>query len=245
MIVENEYRIKLSDINRENKATNKAILSYLEDVGGKHSDLAGYGILDIPQTHLSWIIIEWKLQIIRRPNYGEIIRATTWSKDAIRCYAYRDFKVYDEQGNVIVLAASKWVLVDTQKGRIVMIQPDLLEKYEPELDKSAFEEKDKKNDFPKIKEPESYQYETEYVVRKSDIDVNNHMHNLNYMDLANEALPDEIYQQEELNNVRITYKREIKLGEVVKCKYSFVNGRHIVVVKSYDESMLHALIEMY
>ena len=47
MIVENEYRIKLSDINRENKATNKAILSYLEDVGGKHSDIAGYGILDM------------------------------------------------------------------------------------------------------------------------------------------------------------------------------------------------------
>ena len=43
MIVENKYRIKLSDINRENKATNKAILSYLEDVGGKHSDFAGYG----------------------------------------------------------------------------------------------------------------------------------------------------------------------------------------------------------
>ena len=57
MIVENEYRIKLSDINRENKATNKAILSYLEDVGGKHQDLSGYGILDITQTHLSWIII--------------------------------------------------------------------------------------------------------------------------------------------------------------------------------------------
>ena len=81
MIVENEYRIKLSDINRENKATNKAILSYLEDVGGKHSDFAGYGIMDIPQTHLSWILIEWKLQIIRRPNYAENIKVTTIQKN--------------------------------------------------------------------------------------------------------------------------------------------------------------------
>ena len=126
-----------------------------------------------------------------------------------------------------------------------MIEPELLEKYKPELDKSAFEESDKKKDFPKIKEPENYQYETEYVVRKSDIDVNNHMHNLNYMDLANEALPDDVYKQGQLNNVRITYKREIKVGEVVKCKYSYVNGKHIVIVKNNDQSVLHALIELY
>ena len=246
MIVEEEYTVKLSEIDRNNKVTNKAILSYLEDVGGKHSNIAGYGILDIPNTHLTWLLLEWRLKVIRRPNYNEKLKVTTWSKDTVKCYAYRDFKVYDEQGNIIVLAASKWVLVDTQKGRIVMVEPELLEKYKPELDKSAFgDEIDKKNDFPKIREPENYQYEKDYVVRKSDIDVNNHMHNLNYMDLANEALPDEVYKKGQLNNVRITYKREIKLGEVVKCKYSFVDGKHVVVVKSNDESVLHALIEMY
>ena len=246
MIVEEEYTVKLSEIDRNNKVTNKAILSYLEDVGGKHSNIAGYGILDIPNTHLTWLLLEWRLKVIRRPNYNEKLKVTTWSKDTVKCYAYRDFKVYDEQGNIIVLAASKWVLVDTQKGRIVMVEPELLEKYKPELDKSAFgDEIDKKNDFPKIREPENYQYEKDYVVRKSDIDVNNHMHNLNYMDLANEALPDEVYKKGQLNNVRITYKREIKLGEVVKCKYSFVDGKHVVIVKSNDESVLHALIEMY
>ncbi len=243
MIVENEYRIKLSDINRENKATNKAILSYLEDVGGKHSDLAGYGLLNIPKTHLSWILIEWKLQVIRRPNYGENIRATTWSKNAIRCYAYRDFKVYDEQGNVIILAASKWVLVDTIKGKIVRIDDTLLQKYKPELDLEAFDKQ--YEDFDKIHEPEEYQLEAEYTVRKSDIDVNNHMHNLNYVDLANVALPDDVYNKENLNNIRITYKKEIKLGETVKCKYSCVDGKHFVIVKSQDEKITHALIELY
>ena len=243
MIVEEGYRIKLSDINRENKATNKAILSYLEDVGGKHSDIAGYGILDIPRTHLSWILIEWKLQVIRRPNYGENIRATTWSKNAIRCYAYRDFKVHDEKGNVIIIATSKWVLVDTIKGKIVRIDDELLERYKPELNLTAFDKQE--DDFPKMREPEEYQYETDYIVRKSDIDVNNHMHNLNYVDLANEALPEEVYNNGNLNNIRITYKKEIKLGETVKCKYSFVDGKHFVVIKSQDNKTIHALVELY
>ena len=81
-------------------------------------------------------------------NYGEKIKATTWSKNAIRCYAYRDFKVYDEQGNVIILASSKWVLVDTIKGKIVRIDDELLKKYQPELDMFAFDSQNE--DFHKM-----------------------------------------------------------------------------------------------
>lgn len=240
MIVENEYTVKLSEIGKDNKATNKAILSYLEDTGGKHSNIAGYGIFDIPQTHLTWILLEWKLQVIRRPNYAEKIKVTTWSRNSVKCYAYRDFEIFDDQGNIIVKAASKWVLVDTQRGKIVRIEDNLLAKYKPELDKKAFEDEE----FEKIKEPEKYEIETRYTVKRADIDVNNHMHNLNYLDLANEALPEEIYEREQFDNVRITYKKEIKLGETVKCKYTFENGKNIATIKSEDDKTLHSIIEL-
>lgn len=71
------------------------------------------------------------------------------------------------------------------------------------------------------------------------------MHNLNYLDLAYDVLPEEIFRNEELNNVRITYKREIKLGETVKCQYSYENFKHIIAIKSEDGKILHALIEMH
>ena len=241
MIVEQEYIVKLSEIGKDEKATNKAILGYLEDTGGKHSNIAGYGLLDIQQTHLTWLLLEWKLKVNRRPNYTEKITVKTWSKGAIKCYAYRDFEIYDEQGNIIALAASKWVLVDTEQGKIVRIEPDLLSKYEEELGKNAFDDGD---DFEKIKEPEECQLETMYQVRRADIDVNNHMHNLNYLDLANEALPEEIYRGAHLDNIRITYKKEIKLGETVRCKYACEDGKHIVTIKSEDDKLLHAIIEM-
>lgn len=241
MILENEYTVKLSEIGKGNKATNKAILSYLEDIGGLHSNQAGTGIYDIPTTHLTWVLLEWKLKIIKRPKYLEKVKIKTWSKDAIKFYTYRDFEIYDEQGNIIAIASSKWVLLDIEKGKIIKILPEIIGKYEPELTKSVFE-----NDaFEKIKEPNEYQYEKEYTVRRADIDVNNHMHNLNYIELANEALPEEVYRGALFNDVRITYKKEIKLGETVKCKYAFENDKHIVAVKSKDETILHAMIEMY
>lgn len=241
MIVEQKYQIKLSEIGKENKITNKAVLSYLEDVGGIHSNIAGYGLLDIQKTQLTWILLEWKLKIIRRPSYAEKIKVVTWSKGAVRCYAFRDFEIYDEQGKIIALAASKWVLIDIEKGKITKVEQDLLAKYETEPTKTAFNEGD---DFEKIQEPENYQKEITYEVRRADIDVNNHMHNLNYMELANEVLPEEIYRGKDFDNIRITYKKEIKLGDIVKCKYAYKDGRHIVVVKSIDDKILHAIIEM-
>ena len=79
MIIENEYTVKLSEIGKDNKATNKAILSYLEDIGGIHSNKAGYGVYEIPQTHLSWVLLGWKLQVLRRPNYAEKIKYPIYS----------------------------------------------------------------------------------------------------------------------------------------------------------------------
>jgi len=240
MILENEYTVKLSEIGKGNKVTNKAILSYLEDIGGIHSNRAGYGVLEIEETHLSWILLGWRLQVIRRPKYAEKIKIKTWSKGAVKFYTYRDFEIYDEQNNLIIKASSKWILLDIEKGKIVRIEPELIGKYEPEVEKEVFG----KEEFDKTQEPEEYQYEKEYTVRRADIDVNNHMHNLNYIELANEALPEDVYKGALFNDVRITYKKEIKLGETVKCKYAFKDEKYIVVVKSKDEKVLHAIIEM-
>lgn len=240
MILENEYTVKLSEIGKGNKVTNKAILSYLEDIGGVHSNKAGYGIFEIEETHLSWILLGWKLQVIRRPKYAEKIKIKTWSKGVVKIYTYRDFEIYDEQGNIIIKASSKWVLLDTERGKIVRIEPEIIEKYEPELNREVFDV----GEFDKVKEPDEYQFEKEYTVRRADIDVNNHMHNLNYIELANEALPEDVYKGALFNDVRITYKKEIKLGDTVKCKYTFKEDKYIVVVKSKDESVLHAIIEM-
>lgn len=244
MIIENKYTVKLSETGKDNKVTDKAILSYLEDIGGIHSNKAGYGIFDIPRTHLSWILLEWKLQVIKRPNYTDELKVKTWSKGSNKYYTYRDFEIYDEHENLIIIASSKWVFLDTEKGKVVKIAPEVDEKYEPELNKNVFKEEDSVI-FEKIKEPEQYENEVEYTVKRADIDVNNHMHNLNYIELAIEALPEDVYMSQHSENIRISYKKEIKLGETVKCKYACRDGKNVVAIKSQDESILHAIIELY
>lgn len=241
MIVERNYYVKISEIGKENKITNKAILGILEDVAAVHSDMAGYGIKNMEQTRLTWILIDWKVQIIRRPNYSEKVLARTWSKNSLKCYTFRDFELLDEQGNVIAKAISRWVLVNIDTGRLEMIDDKILSNYQPELDRTVFEDES----FEKLKEPMNFEHEIMYEVKRSDIDVNHHLHNINYLDLATEALPDEIYSKYgEFNNFKIFCKKEVKFRDKVRCKYAFENNKHIVIVKSEDDKKVHSIIEL-
>ena len=49
MQIEQEFKLGIKDIGINNKLTNYALLSFLEEIGCYHSDLAGFGINAIKQ----------------------------------------------------------------------------------------------------------------------------------------------------------------------------------------------------
>lgn len=200
-----------------------------------------YGLLDIPKTNLVWLLLDWKLQVIKRPKYADKIIAKTWARYANKLYTYRDFEVYNENNELVAIATSKWVLVDVSKGRITKIENEIFEKYTPELDKSVFNIVE----LEKLTEIEVEDSRKIYLPSRDDIDMNNHVHNLAYLKLAYEVLPDEIYENNNFNTVRINYKKEIKYGENILCKYIFENGKHIITIKDENDKVLHSIIELY
>lgn len=206
MFVEHEVFIGLRDVALNNKVTNTALLSYLEDAGGVHSNLVGYGLRDIPKVKKSWVLLGWKIEIFERPTYGDKISIKTWSRGIDKLYAYRDFEILDENKKVIGIATSKWVLLDIEKGKIIRIGKEVEEAYTVE-NLRVFEEAD----LEKLEPPKNFSSFTDFIVNRSLIDVNGHLHNIYFMDIANEVLPMEVYQNAELNHIQMMYKKEIKL----------------------------------
>ena len=103
----------------------------------------------------------------------------------------------------------------------------------------------KKEKDNKVKDKKKIKKMIEYQVQRANIDVNMHMNNLVYLKLANEILPENVYFGDELNNLRITYKHQIRLGQTVKIYYTMEENKHIVVIKNNDESKIHAIVEMW
>lgn len=239
-IFKQEFQVGFRDTGTSNLLTNKGFLSYMEDIGGMHSDKVGLGINDIPITHLSWVLLAWKVHIYRRPSYGEKVLIKTWARHTDKLCTYRDFEVYDSNQNLLAIATSKWTLVNTQTRKITKITDDIISKYDPETT-SVFPE----IEISKLKEPEFSKTACQYQVLRFNIDINHHMHNLYYLDLAYEALPETVYLNSELNHIEIMYKKQITFHNTVNCNYTFANNQHIVTIKSEDNHDLHAIIKLY
>lgn len=240
-IFEQKYHIPVANVDASTYITNLGILSMLEDIAGKHSDIAGYGITDIPQTHLFWVLLAWKVEVIRRVKYKDEVTLRTWAKNTNKFYTYRDFEMLDQNGNVVCKATSKWALINMENKSLAKISDEIISLYQPEKDRNVFENPD----IEKLTIPDTYSSEYLYKTQRRDIDINEHMHNSNYLSLAYEALPQEVYDSGEYNHIEIMYKKGIKFGDTSKCLYSCINKEHFVTIKSEDEKDLHAIIKLY
>lgn len=239
MIFEKNYTIGSRDIRADHKASNKAFLKYLENIACKHSDEVGYGINTIEKTKVVWILLDWKFKVIERPIYGQTIKVRTWSRKMEKCYAYRDFEVYDENENKLAIATTRWVLLDVDTRKIQRLPESLAEEYKSEPERSVFEE-----EIDKLREQQAEDISIKLKIRRTDIDINNHVNNLNYLDLAYEALPEHIYNSD-LKNVRITYKHQIEPGETVNISYLKEETKNIITIKDENKENLHAIVELW
>lgn len=239
MKVEHEFFIGFRDVSHLNELTNTSMLAYLENMGGIHSDLIGNGLNS--NNTCTWVLLAWKVRILKRPKFGDTIKIVTWSREMEKFYAYRDYKVYDKQGELICIATSKWVYIDVEKGKIIKVSGEVQDLYQSEMIYAFSKEE---STFSKLIEPQNNISSIEFKITRNMIDTNQHLHNIYYLDIAKEVLPEEVYLNKEFNDFEVMYKKEVKCGEIVKAFYSFENEKHVITIKNNDETELHAIIVM-
>lgn len=240
MFIEHEFYTGLSDVNLNRELMNTSLLKHLEDVAGMHSEIAGSGYTDIERTRKTWVLLAWKVEVKKRPLMNDNLKVKTWSRCIEKIYAYRDFEVRNQYDELVAIASSKWLYIDIDLAKFIKIPEEVILSYKQEPFQ-VFEEKD----LGRLKEPiTEIINKIDFKITRNMIDVNMHLHNTYYLDIAKEVLPEEMALKNEFNNFEIMYKKEIKLGENVKAIYAKEDEFNYVVIKSEDERVLHAIIKL-
>ena len=225
-----------SDYNRNGKLSYEAILQILENVAGNHSANSGDSIADANKSGIAWILTEWRVQIVHRPENGESLSITTWVRGKAPAIAvYRDFILTDENGTEVIRAEAKFALFDLATSKLTRISAELLGSYQPE-NKTVFE------DAQRLRTPSEFTSETELKLRRSDIDFNGHVHNTRYVDLAMEAIPKELYSDDRFTEFHIMYHKPVLEDSVVKAQYHTDGLSHLVTI--YADNARCALVEL-
>ncbi len=241
MQAEQTFFVGVQDVGKNNEMTDRALLECMTNVTNVHGNLAGQGTKDRDRTHLAWVVINWKLQVYRRPKLCENIRVKTWGQQCSRLQATRDYDIFDENNECIAKGTSRWAVVNTEDGSPVKLTPEIMDPFgcEPEH-----------QNFPGHRFQRAMSLELPvlassfFQVHKSMIDCNQHVHNPVYLDLALEVLPEGV-DTAHFDNVEVSYKHEIKPGETVKLEYSCDAGKHYVMIKDQAGEEIHARIALY
>ena len=214
MIFETSARIRWADLGEDGRLTNHGLLSMLEDAAEAHSDSVGYGMRHMPQTHILWLLLGWHIEVYDRPALNSLLRIRTWSTGSDHFNAYRDFEVHDETDKLIAKVSARYLFMDAQRRRPGRITESVIGRYESEPEYRAFAETPS---WQLPEEPESFELCVPYRVPRRDIDMNHHLHNVCYIDMINETLPQEWQGGKQFNKVTIYYKKEIRYGDEVQC----------------------------
>ena len=227
------YEIGVDNLDKNRIVTDKEIFRILENAFAKHSNSLKVGLEDIIKMGYTIVLLSWKLEINNRPKYKDKLKVNTWVKETSKMYFYRDFEIIIND-DVAVKATSKWMLLDIKTFKPVM-NLELIKKQNP-IDKDVFETRDIK----RLKELDNYSKKLKYYIRKSDIDLNNHVHNLNYIDMALEVIDDKYY-----TNIEIEYLKEIKYNDKISIMSEKINDKYYIKIYNETNNVTSALIEIY
>lgn len=207
-----EFEIHYYEINKYKEATPVAILNYLEETAGCHSESVGCGIDELKQLGVAWVLSRWNLVMDRYPLWNDKITIETWSSGVERFYATREFLLKDAKGDILGRASSLWVYLNMEKKRPLRVPAEIVELYGTNPLKVM------EDSFADFIVPESFEYIREFIVRKSDIDTNLHVNNARYLEWLLESIPDEAYEQYRLHSLEIIYKKETGYGISINSK---------------------------
>lgn len=230
---------RIWDYDAKGRMFLPAALRILEDIASRHAAHVGDLVIENAQRGRAWFIVGWSVQILARPVYPAPLRVCTWVRNTSRKSSIlREYEIADASGAPLVRGLSKMVLFDLHKGLIMPVDDALYALYAPE-DSALYDEPD----LPRLHEPEAYLTAAPIPLRRSDIDFNGHVHNLSYLYLALEALPEDVYRQDDFSRLRMVFRKAVQANERIECRYAAYNGVHTVGVYGED-GVLRALTEL-
>lgn len=222
------YQPGVADFDRSGKLGYEAILRILENTASRHSDSSGDNVVEDSQNGITWVLTDWRVQLVRRPDGKAPLRVTTWVRDSVPTgRIFRDYTLADEDGTELVRAESRLVLFDLRTQKIIRIDQTRFRSYQPEV-RGVFA-----SAAPRLRAPDTFDGEKTLPLRRSDIDFNGHVHNTKYLDLALEALPDSV-PRDAFTGFRMIYPKAVKDVASVTLKYNLSDGDPFVCVYSGD-----------
>jgi medium-chain acyl-[acyl-carrier-protein] hydrolase len=196
-----------TDLHR--RLTIPTLCSFFQDIAGNHTVACGVGWEVMQEQNVFWVLSRMKINVLSFPLWRDKIRISTWSMGTDGLYAYRNFKVEDENETLRVKAASMWLMVNTETRRLV--RPGEYMRDFPLCSEKLFDENPEK--IPALNN--SVQTDLKKVTF-TETDMNIHMNNINYIERIIDMYDFDFLMKHEIVDFEINFLKEAVPGDWLK-----------------------------
>ena len=223
-----QTRIRYSELDETGHLKIEALLDHFQDCSTFHSEDLGLGVNYLKKQHMVWVMSSWQIVVERYPELGETVTLGTAPYDFKGFIGYRNFLMKDGEGNGIACANSIWSLIDTESGRPVKPNAEMLEKYVLET-KLPMEYAPRK-----ITLPENMQPGEAVLIIPHHLDTNQHVNNGQYVKIAMDSLEKECH----VRQLRAEYKKQVYLNDTLLPYYGKTEtGAYVVALKDQEDAI--------
>lgn len=207
------------DVNMFRRLRTSRLFELLQEVSIRHTEMLGAGRKLTLDKGILWVVTLQRAEITRIPEYDEQIIIETWPGETMHLLFPRYYRMLDRGGNVLMSASALWALVDCQTRRLA--SPD---KYGIAIDGfSTGNEISQPLPPMQMETDHRYQFEVPF----SYVDLNGHMNNTRYFDLAEDLIP-AVSEGRLLKTICIEYASEICMGETVDVIWGQNGSRYYI-----------------
>lgn len=220
------YLVHYYEIDNKKLLTLPSLIHYFQDMAILHSEKVGYTLEYYEKANQGFMILKWDINVHRWPAFNESINIVTQPYSFKKFLANRSFKVYAEDGSLIADGDTGWVFADTITRRPIRVPEELHTAFG--VDTGAEKLYVNLEDLAPL---ESGEHKLVIKVQNSDIDTNNHVNNVRYIEWALQSLPSEFLSTHVVTNAKVNYKKELQLGDEAETNTAIITSEDQITSK--------------
>ena len=207
-----KYQEKLSiksyQTNQYGKASIASIFNILIEAAWAHAQVMDWGYDSLKSNNLFWVLSRMYFQVEKYPEWQDQITLSTWSAGTDGMYAYREYIVENEHGEVLLRASSAWLILDMETRKIFRLS-DYRATFPKRIDDNAC--RNPKRIKPDI-HPEKLNF---FPVLFSELDINQHFNSVKYVERVLDDFGIDFLNNHEPSELEVNYLKEGQAGDLI------------------------------
>lgn len=223
------------DVDAYKRMTAPALLRVLNEVAMQHVLNLKLSVWDLEPHKIAWVLLRLEIRIHRLPELNEVIEVHTQPSGFERVFTYRDYRVMDAKGNLIVDASTTWVLFNTENRRPTRIPAWIPERVPPH---GAEERGALPRPQAALPNWTAADHDRNYTVGWHDLDFNWHLNNTHYLRLMLDSMSADLLHKKVPKLLRLHYKIEAALGDELQMETATLEEEHYLHQLRRGDSVL-------